>query len=87
MDQLATIPRLKKLNLSRNSLDSWSGTVSFPHLTELYFAFNSVQKEDDLRPALVYNLNVALLVVTGNPFAQNNDTSHLQKILSDRFNG
>jgi len=44
-DALATIPRLKKLNLSRNRLEAWHGRVKFPALIELYFAFNLVNDE------------------------------------------
>ena len=39
-DSLATIPRLKKLNLSRNRLEGWYSQLPFPYLQELYFAFN-----------------------------------------------
>lgn len=58
---LATIPMLKKLNLSRNKFvefhsedlpkDNFSqplGEQVFPHLEELYFAFNEVMSEDKL---------------------------------------
>lgn len=41
-DALATIPKLKKLNLSRNRLEAWHATRKFPMLQELYFAFNLV---------------------------------------------
>lgn len=51
-DALATIPKLKKLNLSRNRLEAWHATVSFPHLTELYFAFNLVNEESALAPSI-----------------------------------
>lgn len=37
---LATIPKLKKLNLSRNRLEAWHCEFKFPCLRELYFAFN-----------------------------------------------
>ena len=79
---LSTIPRLKKLNLSRNKFvefhsgdlpqDNMSLNMNeqvFPHLEELYFAFNEVMLEEKLfypvsqLPALRY------LVITGNPFA------------------
>lgn len=52
-DALATIPKLKKLNLSRNRLGGWHATVAFPNLQELYFAFNTVEDETDLIPAVV----------------------------------
>jgi Leucine-rich repeat (LRR) protein len=52
-DALATIPKLKKLNLSRNRLEGWNATVAFPQLKELYFAFNQVEDETDLIPAVV----------------------------------
>jgi Leucine-rich repeat (LRR) protein len=32
-DALATIPKLKKLNLSRNRLEAWHATVKFPCLS------------------------------------------------------
>ena len=51
-DALATIPRLKKLNLSRNRLEAWHASVQFPHLVELYFAFNLVNDEAALIPSV-----------------------------------
>jgi len=32
-DSLASIPRLKKLNLSRNRLEGWHSSYSFPQLS------------------------------------------------------
>jgi Leucine-rich repeat (LRR) protein len=51
-DALATIPKLKKLNLSRNRLEAWHASVPFPALVELYFAFNLVENESALVPAV-----------------------------------
>jgi Leucine-rich repeat (LRR) protein len=51
-DALATIPKLRKLNLSRNRLEAWHATVKFPSLQELYFAFNLVNDETALIPAV-----------------------------------
>jgi Leucine-rich repeat (LRR) protein len=84
-DALATIPNLKKLNLSRNRLEAWHATVSFPHLKELYFAFNAVEDETDLIPAVLQNLNLTYLVITGNPFAINLENSTLEIILAERY--
>jgi len=66
---LSTIPRLKKLNLSRNRFEAWHGENRFPKLEELYFAFNAVPEEAFLIPAVVQNPTLVYLVVTGNPFA------------------
>jgi Leucine-rich repeat (LRR) protein len=84
-DALSTIPSLKKLNLSRNRLEAWHGTKKFPNLIELYFAFNQVQEEEALLPALETNPNLSIFVITGNPFAANLTESILEKILYDKF--
>jgi Leucine-rich repeat (LRR) protein len=84
-DALSTIPSLKKLNLSRNRLEAWHGTKKFPNLIELYFAFNQVQEEQALLPALETNPNLSIFVITGNPFAANLTESILEKILYDKF--
>ena len=84
-DALATIPKLKKLNLSRNRLEGWNATVAFPHLKELYFAFNQVDDETDLIPAVVQNENLTYLVITGNPFAINLENSTLEILLAERY--
>jgi hypothetical protein len=59
--------------------------VSFPHLKELYFAFNAVEDETDLIPAVLQNLNLTYLVITGNPFAINLENSTLEIILAERY--
>ena len=40
LDSLATLPKLKKLNLSRNRFTVWESEAEFPNLIELYLAFN-----------------------------------------------
>ena len=84
-DALATIPKLKKLNLSRNRLEGWNATVAFPQLKELYFAFNQVEDETDLIPAVVQNQNLTYLVITGNPFSINLENSTLEILLAERY--
>ena len=79
---LSTIPMLKKLNLSRNKfvefhngdLDQNNASLplsqqSFPHLEELYFAFNEVSHEEKLFYAVAQLPSLKYLVITGNPFA------------------
>ena len=82
MKALSTIPILKKLNLSRNkfvefhSADLPEDNIHlpleeqvFPYLEELYFAFNLVPSEDKLFYPVTQLPNLKLLVITGNPFA------------------
>lgn len=83
-DALATIPNLKKLNLSRNKFEGWHGTVQFPCLEELYFAFNVIQDETALIPAVVQNPTLVYLVITGNPFATLLQNSTLEILLAER---
>ena len=78
-------PKLKKLNLSRNRLEGWNATVAFPQLKELYFAFNQVEDETDLIPAVVQNQNLTYLVITGNPFSINLENSTLEILLAERY--
>lgn len=83
---LSTIPRLKKLNLSRNKfVEFHSGELPqnnmslpsneqvFPHLEELYFAFNEVPEEEKLFYAVSQLPALRYLVITGNPFALQQD--------------
>ena len=83
---LSTIPMLKKLNLSRNKfLEFHSGDLPannlqlpsneqvFPHLVELYFAFNEVPSEEKLFYAATELPSLRYLVITGNPFALQQD--------------
>lgn len=84
-DSLATIPKLKKLNLSRNRLEAWHGETSLPQLQELYFAFNHVSNPDALVPAIVLHPNLSFFVVTGNPFAATmTHAAHLELLMADR---
>lgn len=84
-DALATIPKLKKLNLSRNRLEGWSASVEFPALVELYFAFNQVENESALTAAVIQNPKLTFLVITGNPFAINLAHSELEILLAERY--
>ena len=84
-DALATIPKLKKLNLSRNRLEAWHATKKFPMLKELYFAFNLVQNESQLIPAVTTNKSLTYLVITGNPFAVNQQHDALEVLLAERY--
>ena len=85
---LSTIPNLKKLNLSRNKfVEFHSGDLDpnninlpvsqqvFPHLEELYFAFNEVPHEEKLFYAVAQLPSLKYLVITGNPFALQQQTS------------
>jgi hypothetical protein len=69
-------------------LEAWHASVSFPHLTELYFAFNMVNEESALAPSITQNPNLTFLVITGNPFATVlPEPSELEDLLSERKNG
>eukprot|EP00347_Sterkiella_histriomuscorum_P024110 403332273 len=97
---MATIPNLKKLNLSRNrfkafhaedfSLDNLNlepPSQVFPHLEELNFAFNLVEQEQDLMYCVTQLPSLLILTVTGNPFAIRGDpfaTANLEQILHGR---
>ena len=58
--------------------------MPIPTLLELYFAFNAVTCESLLTKAVENNKNLGLLVVTGNPFAVDNQTSDLESALDER---
>lgn len=84
---MATVPKLKKLNLSRNRLESWPDNVTIANLESLYFAFNQVTSEAHLHPAVVQNPKLFFLVITGNPFALGlqNQSTKLELLLQQRF--
>lgn len=77
-DSLATIPNLKKLNLSRNRLEGWSGTTPMMNLEDLFFAHNTVQHESALSTAISLNPKLKFLLITGNPFAFKDDYQMLE---------
>ena len=66
-------------------MEGWNATVAFPQLKELYFAFNQVEDETDLIPAVVQNQNLIYLVITGNPFSINLENSTLEILLAERY--
>ena len=83
---LSTIPMLKKLNLSRNKFVEFHSTdlpennnelptneQVFPNLQELYFAFNEVAHEEKLFYTVSQLPQLKYLVITGNPFALQQD--------------
>jgi len=85
---LASIPKLKKLNLSRNRFTEWQTSAIFENLIELYLAFNGFLEENAVIPALESCEHLQMLVVTGNIFAlDNNQTYKLIAKLCDRPNG
>lgn len=66
-------------------MEAWHASVSFPQLTELYFAFNLVNDESALIPAVTQNQTLTFLVITGNPFAVNLQNSTLEILLAERY--
>jgi Leucine-rich repeat (LRR) protein len=79
---LSTVPFLRKLNLSRNRFSEFHAELLpdrnselpqekqvFVYLEELYFAFNSVQREDRLFWPVQQIPMLRYVVITGNPFA------------------
>jgi len=73
MKVLGQIPRLKRLNLSRNKLqglhfDLLSRDEDYLLLQELDFGYNIVHDEDDVWYATQMK-NLQILIITGNPFA------------------
>ena len=73
MKVLGQIPKLKRLNLSRNKLqgihfDLLSREDDFIILQELDIGYNLVNEEDDVWYATQMK-NLQILIITGNPFA------------------
>ncbi|CDW85027.1 leucine rich repeat family protein [Stylonychia lemnae] len=97
---MATIPSLKKLNLSRNKFKAFHSEdlspdnlhqevekQAFSQLQELNFAFNLVENEEDLMYCVLQLPSLLYLVVTGNPFAIKGDpfaTANLEQILQQK---
>lgn len=85
-ESLSTIPKLRKLNLSRNKLkafhaeqlqqDDESQTGKpFACLEELDFSFNLVEDQHALMFAAQGLVSLQVLTITGNPFAITGNTS------------
>ena len=73
MKVLGQIPKLKRLNLSRNKLqglhfDLLGRDEDFVLLQELDIGYNMVAEEDDVWYATQMK-NLQILIITGNPFA------------------
>ena len=73
MKVLGQIPRLKRLNLSRNKLQGLHFELlnrdeDFTLLQELDIGYNIVHQEDDVWYA-TQTKNLQILIITGNPFA------------------
>ena len=90
---MATIPCLKKLNLSRNKFRAFHAEEFppdnlslepadqvFPCLEELNFAFNTVESEEALGYCVTQLPRMAVLIVTGNPFAIRGDPMDTQSL-------
>jgi len=54
-------------------------------LKELYFAFNLVQNESQLIPAVTTNMSLTYLVITGNPFAVNQQYDALEVLFAEKY--
>lgn len=54
-------------------------------LKELYFAFNLVQNESQLIPAVTTNKSLTYLVITGNPFAVNQQHNALEVLFAEKY--
>jgi Leucine-rich repeat (LRR) protein len=70
---LGTMPRLKRLNLSRNKIvrlasDLFKGNTDFLELQEIDVSFNWLDDEKNLW-FLTQTRGVNLVIITGNPFA------------------
>ena len=68
-------------------MEYWPADLKFPHLKELYYAYNNVKDETLLIPAVVQNLDLNYLVITGNPFAANLQNSTLELLLFEKTMG
>lgn len=83
---LASIPHLKKLDISRNKLRGIHSDLlndrSFPHLQELDFSFNIIDDQLNLSYAAQFG-SLQMLIVTGNPFALNRQTEDLEELLQN----
>jgi hypothetical protein len=70
---MASIPRLKKLNLSRNKFSGFHHEDltqgAFPNLQELDFSYNRVEDEDMMMATSMLG-TFQVLIISGNPFAQ-----------------
>jgi len=87
MASIGMMPRLKRLNLSRNKLSSFHyddlDSESFRVLQDLDYSYNLVDDENEMM--YVQNLkNLLNLVITGNPFAQRgkDEYNELERVLS-----
>ena len=83
---LGTMPRLKRLNLSRNKFTAFHNEDltmdSFKSLQELDFSYNLVDDQSDM--LYCQNLkNLLTLTISGNPFAQRGkeEYSDLERVL------
>jgi len=70
---LGTMPRLKRLNLSRNKIvrlasELFKGNTDFLELQEIDVSFNWLDDEKNLW-FLTQTRGVNLVIITGNPFA------------------
>lgn len=81
---LASIPHLRKLDISRNKLRGIHSDLlterSFPHLQELDFSFNLVDDQLNLSHSANFG-SLQIIIVTGNPFALSRQTEELEEIL------
>ena len=85
---LSSLPNMRKLNLSRNSLKAFhfealseGGTPPpFPQIREIDFSFNKVEDEGNLLYCQKMT-NLQLLNITGNPFAMKGGYRELEHIL------
>ena len=82
MKVLGQIPKLKRLNLSRNKLqglhfDLLSRDDDFVLLQELDIGYNQVADEDDVWYATQMKI-LQILIITGNPFALAGKSGHLR---------
>lgn len=97
-ESLSSIPRLRKLNLSRNKLkafhadqlqqeDEFPADKLFPSLEELDFSFNLVEDQQHLMFAAQSLTTLHILTITGNPFAITGNTSKynvLERMMQQR---
>ena len=82
---LSTIPRLKRLNLSRNALKGFhfeylSSTNLFEALTELDFSYNRISNQENLLFCQKLK-SLQAVIITGNPIGISGEYKELEQII------